>query len=380
MFGFGGESAKRVINLLGLAARKKPAVGQTPADVVFAENKLRLLRYRRPEGAPARYETPILLGPSLINRHYVMDLMPGKSMAEWLVHRGHDVFCIDWGTPGPEDRYVTFDDICDGYLGRAVRFVARTSQRNKAHLLGYCLGGTLAVIHTAARPERVASLGLLAAPVAFKDEGPLAAWTQNASFDPSAIVAAWGNAPWPLLQGAFHMLRPTLNLAKTVALIDRAWNDEFLDGFLALETWGNDNVSFPGECYVRYIEELYRGDALRKGTFTLGGKPALLQNVTCPLQVISFEHDNIVPKEAASALIELAGSKVKEHVHLPGGHVGAVVSRAASKRLWPVIEKFFAANDSRAGRGESQGGGARRVEETNASPRRRRNGSPRVRT
>ena len=55
-------------------------------------------------------------------------------------------------------------------------------------------------------------------------------------------------------------------------MIDRAWDDEFLDGFLALETWGNDNVSFPGECYVRYIEELYRGDALVKGTFTLSGQ------------------------------------------------------------------------------------------------------------
>jgi len=160
-----------------------------------------------------------------------------------------------------------------------------------------------------------------------------------------AIVDATGNVPWQLMQSAFHLLRPTLNLSKAVHMIDRAWDDEFLDGFLALETWGNDNVSFPGECYVRYIEELYRGDALRKGTFTLGGKPARLENVTCPLLVVSFEHDNIVPKEAATALVDLAGSKVKEHLHLPGGHVGAVVSRSASKRLWPALDAFFGAQD-----------------------------------
>ena len=60
----------------------------------------------------------MLLVPSLINRHYVMDLLPGKSMAQDLVAAGHDVYCIDWGTPGDEDRFVSFDDVCDKYLGR----------------------------------------------------------------------------------------------------------------------------------------------------------------------------------------------------------------------------------------------------------------------
>jgi polyhydroxyalkanoate synthase subunit PhaC len=336
------NGVKRLFNLASLATRPKPPVGTTPSDVVFSENKWRLLRYRSDHVTHAR---PILLVPSLINRHYVLDLLPGKSFAAWLVAQGWDVYCIDWGTPGPEDRYVTFDDVCDVAIGRAIRRAAKTSGADKVHLLGYCLGGTLTTIHAAVHHERIASMCALAAPVRFDAEGLLESWTRTPTFDVRAIANATGNIPWQLMQSAFHMLRPTLNLSKAVHMIDRAWDDEFLDGFLALETWGSDNVSFPGECYVRYIEELYRNDALRKGTFTLSGKPVRLENVTCPLQVVSFEHDNIVPKEAATALVELAGSKVKEHVHLPGGHVGAVVSRAASKRLWPVIEKFFAAAD-----------------------------------
>ena len=337
------SSIKRLFNLASLATRPKPPVGTTPSDVVFMENKWRLLRYR---SDAIKHSRPILLVPSLINRHYVLDLLPGKSFAQWMVAQGWDVYCIDWGTPGPEDRFVTFDDVADAALGRAIRRAAKTSGADTVHLLGYCLGGTLTTIHAAVHQERIASMCALAAPVRFDSQGLLEAWTRTETFDVRAIVEATGNVPWQLMQAAFHMLRPTLNLSKTVHMIDRAWDDEFLDGFLALEKWGNDNVSFPGECYVRYIEELYRGDALRKGTFTLSGKPARLENVTCPLQVVSFEHDNIVPKEAATALVDLAGSKVKEHVHLPGGHVGAVVSRAASKRLWPVIDAFFAAHDS----------------------------------
>jgi polyhydroxyalkanoate synthase len=335
----------RLRNLASLFTRPKPPVGTTPADVVHHENKWRLLRYRpRPEGV--KYETPVLLVPSLINRHYVMDLLPGKSMAEDLVKAGHDVYCVDWGTPGPEDRYLTFDDVCDRYLGRAIRHAARTSQRNKTHVLGYCLGGTLATIHTAVHKEHVASLTLLAAPVSFVDDGLLARWTQSPNFKVSDIVEAYGNVPWQLMQGAFHLLRPTLGLAKTVALIDRAANDEFLDGFLALETWGNDNISFPGRCYERYIEELYRNDALMKGTFTLSGTPAKLEAIDVPTMAIVFEHDNIVPWQSAAVLLEKIASKDKHLLKLPGGHVGAVVSKGAQKKLWPQMMAFWAARDA----------------------------------
>ena len=336
---------KRLKNLASLVTRAKPPVGTTPADVVLRENKWRLLRYRpRPEG-PA-YKTPVLLVPSLINRHYVMDLLPGKSMAEDLVKLGHDVYCLDWGTPADEDRFVTFDDVCDRYLGRALRYVARQSPRNQAHVLGYCLGGTLATIHAAARKEHVASLLLLAAPVSFTDDGLLARWTQSSSFEVGRIVDAFGNVPWQIMQGAFHLLRPTLSLSKAVALIDRAANDEFLDGFLALETWGSDNVSFPGKCYERYIEELYRGDALVRGTFTLSGTPARLENIDAPTLAIVFEHDGIVPWESAAVLVDRISSKDKAVLKLPGGHVGAVVSRAAQKKLWPVMSAFWAQRDA----------------------------------
>lgn len=342
---------KRLLALARLPTRSKPPVGTTPSDVVFEENKWRLLRYRPRPGGPS-HKTPILLVPSLINRHYVLDLLPGKSFAEWLVARGFDVFCIDWGTPGDEDRFVTFDDVCDRWIGRALRRTCKAAGSEKAHLLGYCLGGTLTTIFAAVHQERVASMCVLAAPVRFDPSAPanglLEAWTRAPGFDVRALVDATGNVPWQLMQAAFQMLRPTLGLSKAVHMIDRAWDDEFMDGFLALETWGNDNVSFPGECYARYIQELYQHDALARGAFSLSGKRVDLRALGCPLQVVTFEHDNIVPKESAMALLELAGSKDKRHVHLPGGHVGAVVSRAAAKRLWPEIEAFFASCDGPA--------------------------------
>jgi polyhydroxyalkanoate synthase len=332
---------KRIAHLLGLLTRSKPPVGTTPAEVIYRENKWSLLRYRRrAEGVALRI--PVLLVPSLINRHYVLDLMPGKSLAEYLVAQGHDVYCIDWGTPGDEDRFVTFDEIVDRALGRALTATARSAGQPRVHVLGYCMGGTLAAIHAARHPDRFASFVALAAPVHFAQGGLLSQWTRSRSFDLDALLSAFGNVPALLLQSAFVMLRPTLPLSKAVTVIDRAQSEEFLDGMLALETWGNDNVAIPGEFYRRYLEELYRGDALVQGTMRLSGRPARLQAITCPTRVVTFEDDNIVPTASAAPLLELIASVDKKQLHLPGGHVGAVVSRRAKGTLWPQLSQFWA--------------------------------------
>ena len=100
-------------------------------------------------------------------------------------------------------------------------------------------------------------------------------------------------------------------------------------------------MSFPGACYQRYVEELYRNDALVAGSFTLSGKPARLEAITCPVLAVTFEHDNIVPWKSAAVLLDRVGTTDKVHLHLSGGHVGAVVSKKAAKTLWPVISEFW---------------------------------------
>lgn len=341
---------ERVAALARRFQKPMPRVGSTPATIVHRENKWTLLRYDvRPQGLA--FKTPIVLIPSLINRHYVLDLMPQKSFVEWLVARGHDVYCIDWGTPTDEDRYVTFEDIAGHAIGRALRVACKLSGSEQTHVLGYCLGGTLAVIHACAHPERVGSLTLLATPVAFHDDGLLSRWTRTANFDLKALVEAMGNVPWQLMQSAFHLLRPTMTAAKVVGMLDRAWDDEFMDGFLALETWGNDNVSFPGASYVTYVQELYREDKLVNGQFKLGPKPVRLEAIRCPTLVVTFEHDSIVPWQSAAVVMDKISSVDKYRMHLPGGHVGAVVSKKAANGLWPAMAKFWSDRDLRAANG-----------------------------
>jgi polyhydroxyalkanoate synthase len=328
-----------IIALVKRAPKGPPSVGATPHTVVWTENKWRLLRF---SSAQPRYATPILLVPSLINRWYVLDLGSGRSLIEWLVSQGHDVFCIDWGTPGAEDRYLTWDDIAGRYVGRAVRIASRYGRSGEVHLLGYCLGGTLAVSYAAAFPHGIRSLLALAAPIDFAEAGIMAQWTRTPTFDVRALVEAFGNVPWPLMQLSFNMLRPTLRASKMVSLLDRAWDDEFLESFLATEHWGHDNVSLPGACYIRYIEDLYRGNQLMNGGFSVAGRPAELSSIRCPLLALAFADDHIVPLGSAAPLVDRVASTDKQLVVQQGGHVGAVVSRKAVTRLWPVMSEFWA--------------------------------------
>src|SRR5439155_9938076 len=138
------------------------------------------------------------------------------------------------------------------------------------------------------------------APIDFGHAGIRATWTRTSQFDVGAIVDAFGNVPWRLLQASFQMLKPTMPAAKVVSLLDRAWDDEFLESFLATERWGNDNVSFPGECYAQYIDELYRANRLVRGGFAVLGRPSELDAIHCPVLALPFNDDNIVPLPSAA--------------------------------------------------------------------------------
>lgn len=315
-----------------------PAIAPTRADPIWRENKWRLLRYR-PTAARAA-ATPVLLIPSLINRHYVLDLIEGRSLIEYLVGRGHPTYCVDWGTPGDEDRHLELDDIIAGYIGRAVRRAASDAGSRDVHLLGYCLGGTLTAAHAAAFPERIASLTAMAAPIDFDHAGIMTDWTRTESFDLEACRSI-GNLPWPLMQAAFRCLKPTLAISKIALALRRGHDPEFRRGFAALERWGSDNVSFPGDVYHRYIDALYRKNELYRGDMVIAGRPARLDAIRCPVHVVTFEGDHIVPEASALPLAAAVGSTDVTIWCKPGGHVSSVISTGAAADLWPALSDFW---------------------------------------
>jgi polyhydroxyalkanoate synthase len=330
-------------DLCGLPLPSPPPLAPTPRDELALEGGARLYHFR---GAARSAHAPLLLIPSLINRWYVLDLRPGASLVEALVGAGFDVWCLDWGVPEDEDRYLDWEAVL-ARLARATRRVRRETGAGRIGLLGYCMGGTLTAIHAAQHPDELAALITLAAPIDFQRGGQLRCMVEPSWFDANAIADA-GNVSPEQMQSGFVALRPTLDLGKLVSMPDLATDPAARSAFLALDAWASDNIPFPAEAYRRYISDLYQGNELVLGAHRVRGREVKLGAITCPTLVITASRDQICPPPAATALLDHVAATDKTTLEVAGGHVGAVVGSRASREMYPALARWLAPRLSRS--------------------------------
>ena len=322
-------------------ARRSLKLLQICLEPPRVRNKVRLLRY-----APRTeriHPIPLLMVPSMINRYYILDLIPGRSLVEYLLSRGIDVYMLDWGEPGDEDATTGLDVFVTEHLNRVVNTVARKSNSKQISLLGYCMGGTLTTTYTALRPQAIKNMINLAAPIDFKEGGLLSRWTDAAYYPVDKLVETYGNVPPSLMQAGFQMLKPMGQLAKWLTFFEKVENHEFVKVFLAMEGWINDNVAFPGEAFRKYIKSCYQENLLCQNRLIVGRERVDLGAITCAVLNIVAQMDHICAPKSASVLNELVSSRDKQLVILPGGHVGIVSGTGARKYLWPTISDWLAA-------------------------------------
>ena len=117
-------NARRAAGLPRIIAQaQRVRKGATPSEVVYEEDQLKLLHY--PGNGQVKHETPLLFVFALVNRPYILDILPNKSVVSHFVKAGFDTYLIDWGTATDADRYLTLDDYVNGYLRNVVRQVRK---------------------------------------------------------------------------------------------------------------------------------------------------------------------------------------------------------------------------------------------------------------
>src|SRR5690606_37858675 len=190
--------------LAALARLGEVRLGETPKDEVYRKDKVVLYRYRPLElkrgEAPLR--TPVLICYALVNRPYMMDLQPDRSLIRGLLHRGMDVFLIDWGYPDGADRHLGLEDYVLRYLPHCVDQVLTASGATRVNLLGVCQGGALSLCYAALLPGKLRNLITMVTPVSFQaSDSLLAKWARHVDVD--AMTAVYGNVPGELLNAMF---------------------------------------------------------------------------------------------------------------------------------------------------------------------------------
>jgi polyhydroxyalkanoate synthase len=312
----------------GIAAYRRHHWQRTLIDppAIWSEGGTRLLDYDVAGGYP------VLFVPSLINRAYVLDLAEGNSMLRWFANQGVRPLLLDWGWPEEAERRFTLTDYVAGRLERAMTAAARAAGQPPV-LVGYCMGGTLAVAAAQRRPDLISGLALLAAPWDFHAPDPARAIQAAQSLPLLEPALAFNRTlPVDLLQSLFALLDPW-GVAEKYRRFARLPQDSArARRFVALEDWLNDGVPLAAEVARACLGEWYGENATARGNWRIAGLPIDPGAIAQPTFVAVPGRDRIVPPESALPLVRLIPGAV---LHQPAaGHIGMAAGARAEASLW----------------------------------------------
>ena len=325
------------IELLGAA----PAVvGTTPKTTVVRRGMLELVHYRAVSDEV--YRVPLLIVMAPTNRGYIMDLTPGQSLVEYLLNRGYDVYMLDWHPPGDDERDVDLDHYVLKFVPECLKRVQEDSGENDVTLIGYCAGGLISTVYQALHPDGpVKNLVLFTTPIDFSKMELFRQMSDPERYDVDRHVESVGIVPAETVTAGFEALRPASRVAGQIRLWDNLWNDQFVKGYRQMERWGNETLPLAGGYHRQMTKEMLQKNALYEGTLRIGGKLVDLSKITVPLLHVVAKYDHIVPTECSAPLVQRVGSKDKEEVTLPGGHVSIAAGPNAVKRMWPKLDSWL---------------------------------------
>ena len=330
----------------GFGATMDDPTPATRSRVIYESGLVRLRHYEA--RGESKKRVPLLLIYSLIKRPFILDLQPGRSVVEYLVKQGFDVYLIDWIPPRAGDKNHGFDDYVNVDIANAVRAIQIYTGIQQVSILGYCFGALLGLIYSALHSGNVKNLITLTIPLdtsvrQLPIEHLTAAMTSRSA---KTIVDLYGNAPAWMIYSFFNTLAPTHHLVDKFvgAYRTNSKRPAYIDTFRLFEQWLHSDVPMAGRIFLE-TSEMWRENSLMKGTMKVGGKIADLTRIAMPLLNVIGDHDDIVNPRSSEPLPELVSSDDKQNLHYPTGHMGAAISADSLKRLWPQITTWLSARD-----------------------------------
>lgn len=287
---------------------------------------------------------PLLVVPSLVNRSHIMDLTENHSFLRFLAGRGFRPLLVDWGTPAPTALDRSLDDYIAGDLNAALDIAMETAGGEPVPVIGYCMGGTLAVALSILRPDKVAALVLLAAPWDFHVDtvgdtvGPPPALAAARPVLES-LIDTMGYLPVDALQAMFMSIDPLQGWTKFQAFADVPVESPAAETFVALEDWLNDGVPLAGDVARTCLFGWYGANDPARGNWVVAGEAIDPDQIKCPALGVLPAQDRIVPPASARALVDaIPGAK---SLSPNAGHIGMMMGGKARKELWAPLSAWL---------------------------------------
>jgi polyhydroxyalkanoate synthase len=297
----------------------------TPGSVVFRNRLMELIQYE-PQTETV-HEVPLLFSPPWINKYYIMDLAPGKSLVEWAVQHGHTCFMISYRNPDAALAQLSMSDYLREGLLVALDVVEEITGSQRTNVAGLCLGGTMAAALlawlTARGEDRVASLTLMNTLLDFTLPGQLGVFTDDETITRlTRVMQRKGYLPADSMATTFNLLRGR----------DLVWNYVVNDWLLGEEpapfdmlSWNADSTRMPATMHTEYLRSLYLENRLAKGELELAGERLDLSKISKDSYFVSAERDHIALWKGVYAGARLMGGTVRFMLS-NSGHIAGVVN------------------------------------------------------
>lgn len=284
---------------------------------------------------------PVLFVPSLINRSHILDLSQRHSLLRWMAAQGVNPWLADWGYPGETERRFGLDDYVAGRLARALDAVVELTGARPV-LVGYCMGGLLALALAQLRRDRVRGLALLATPWDFHagDGGRARALAALLpALEPQ--LQLFGALPVDSLQMLFAGLDPFGIQRKFEAFATLRPDSARARLFVALEDWLNDGVPLAAPVARECIVGWYGENLPARDRWEVGGTAVVPARLDLPAIALMPANDRIVPPDSAAALA--AALPRCRALTVAAGHIGMVVGSGMKGAVWQRLRDWIAA-------------------------------------
>ena len=246
---------------LEIASAPPQPVGLTPKEVLYTRGTLRLYHYE-PQ-CDEVYRVPVLLVMATTNKAFIFDLAPGRSMVEYMVQQGYDMYVLDWAPPTWAERNLTLADYTQDFIPTCIEKVQEDSGVEDISVIGYCMGGVLSLIYASTHVDGpLKNLVCLTTPVDNHRTGITQIWNDPKYFDVDYLVDTVGILSADAVTQMFEMQRPAQRLAGQLRLWDQMLDDDFVDNYRAFNRWGEETLPLAGEYVRETTKELAWGNKL----------------------------------------------------------------------------------------------------------------------
>jgi polyhydroxyalkanoate synthase len=307
-------------------------------------------RYLRRGWQPS-HATPILLVPPLAAPAWCFDLRQGCSLAEHLLARGYPTYVVDYGPISFSDRALGLEHWVDDVIPNAIDAVVRDSGREDIQLVGWCLGGIMALLAAAARDLPVRSVGLIASPFDFTEVRMIAPIRALASLTGGALTTTLyrmlGGAPAPLVSLGFRVTAIDRYVTKPVMLAQHLHDRDWIAHSQAVDEYMANMLAYPGRTFGQLYHQFFRVNELAGGTLELGDHTIDLSNIDVPVLSVAGTSDVLAPIDAVQHVGQLLPNSPDVRLETaPGGHLGVLTGRSAVRSTWIFLDEFLADYDA----------------------------------